>query len=152
MRLLFLDIDGVLNNQKFWKTQKYKTFRDFDYENVRNLNTIIRKADPKIVLSSSWRLSIGFEFPELSDFEEFLRGQGCCCNGHFIGVTRINEPWGDPRSAHIQDWLTEHKFEGLYCALDDDQDVEPHPSVIVDSQVGLTKQDAERVIKILLGE
>ncbi len=58
MKIIFLDIDGVLNHMYWLKKMKGvegdKKF--FDPDCVRRLNTITDKTGAKIVLSSSWRI------------------------------------------------------------------------------------------------
>lgn len=62
MNYIFLDIDGVLNNEKHYKKQHKKYGGRFCCENmpfnpksIKNLRKIIDKTNSKIVLSSSWR-------------------------------------------------------------------------------------------------
>ena len=63
-KIIFLDIDGVLNT-KWWYTQMdRKTPKDkygyaFDPKAVANLKRIVEKAGADIVISSSWK-SFGF--------------------------------------------------------------------------------------------
>ncbi len=57
MKIIFLDIDGVLNSMNFYK---YKTSRQLiaeplDRENGKFLKQIVDETDAKIVITSSWR-------------------------------------------------------------------------------------------------
>lgn len=62
-RVIFLDIDGVLNSEEYFiKRQKnwsgeFKFSYDLDTIAVERLNRIIENTKVEIVLSSSWRLS-----------------------------------------------------------------------------------------------
>ena len=49
MKVIFLDIDGVLNNSG-------NSFRRLDPENVARLNALCRQSGARVVVSSSWRL------------------------------------------------------------------------------------------------
>ena len=56
MKLIFLDFDGVLNNDKT-ETRTPDGFIGLDYENVRHLNEIVKRTQGRIVFSTSWRIS-----------------------------------------------------------------------------------------------
>ena len=57
MRIIFLDIDGVLNSELWYKEVKYANLEEkhFSPALVENLNTITDQTGAKIVVSSSWR-------------------------------------------------------------------------------------------------
>lgn len=57
MKILFLDIDGVLNSYQFYENKSNQELVDnpFDTACVRHLKTIIDATDAKIVLTSTWR-------------------------------------------------------------------------------------------------
>ncbi len=64
MIYIFLDVDGVLNNQNHYKKQhkKYKARyccenMPFNPRSLKNLKRIIKKTDAQIIVSSSWRRS-----------------------------------------------------------------------------------------------
>ena len=64
MNYIFLDVDGVLNNQKHYSKQhrRYKARyfcedMPFNPRSLRNLYKIVKKFDAKIILTSSWRHS-----------------------------------------------------------------------------------------------
>src|SRR5260370_6892656 len=57
MKIIFLDVDGVLNHSG---TEGWKTTKDafvLDDECLKQLSRILISTDAKIVLSSTWRLS-----------------------------------------------------------------------------------------------
>lgn len=67
MKVIFLDIDGVLNSQCWYQKRmdidklatdidsQYPMY-EFDPEAVLRLNSIIEKTDAKVVISSTWRI------------------------------------------------------------------------------------------------
>lgn len=91
MRVIFLDIDGVLNCQTFYTNRpKEGTYvqQSICTERVSWLNELCKEMDIKVVISSSWRLGrtveemreifseIGGTF-EIIDSTPNLRGDGC---------------------------------------------------------------------------
>lgn len=66
MRILFLDIDGVLNN-----SAQFTGINNLDDDNVAQLNRIIAATDCQIVISSDWRHS-----HKKHELEQFLIRQG----------------------------------------------------------------------------
>ena len=61
MKVVFLDIDGVLNNDESFK-KKYEYFQKYhsiiseiDEETVKRLARIVKTTSAKVVLTSSWR-------------------------------------------------------------------------------------------------
>lgn len=63
MKIIFLDIDGVLNSYQEWvpvaermKSDLVWDLHDLTPKYIERLNEIIEKTDAKIVISSSWRL------------------------------------------------------------------------------------------------
>ncbi|MDO4977400.1 MAG: HAD domain-containing protein [Eubacteriales bacterium] len=57
MKIIFLDIDGVLNSQDYYEKNQSIDFRKqpFDPACILCLQTIVKETGAKIVLSSSWR-------------------------------------------------------------------------------------------------
>lgn len=61
MKIIFLDIDGVLNSEK-WYTERFDKdlqsypLCEFDPLCVEQLNILIQKTNAKLVISSTWRL------------------------------------------------------------------------------------------------
>lgn len=57
MRVIFLDIDGVLNSKEFFKNrQPTQGLNEIDEENVKLLQQIVQATNAKIVLTSTWRI------------------------------------------------------------------------------------------------
>ena len=54
MKVIFLDVDGVLNCQK--TEAKCRGFIGVDSKKVKLLKKIVDATDAKIVLSSSWKI------------------------------------------------------------------------------------------------
>lgn len=148
--LLFLDIDGVLNNAIFNVEFSIRFQRQmalgFDPENMKALNEIIRETDCKLVISSSWRMYLRDGF-DLQAFTFLLSTHGC--NGEVVGSTCYE---GAYRGWQIQQYLKENPTD-RYVVLDDDSDIrDPEHFVKVSNRVGLTMADAYDAIEILNGQ
>lgn len=56
MRVIFLDIDGVLNSKEFFQNrQPTQELNEIDEEKVKLLQQIVQATNAKIVLTSTWR-------------------------------------------------------------------------------------------------
>ena len=162
-RILFLDIDGVLNT-KWWYTQMDRNSpRDqygyaFDPKAVANLKRIVEETGADIVISSSWK-SFGF-----SELEEMWTDRGL--PGKLIGVTPnsvsdklLLDADIDSielfhiRGEEIKEWLTKHgKHVSNYAIIDDMDNMLPEQQshfVKTNPEVGITEEDAEKAIAII---
>ncbi len=144
-KFLFLDVDGVLNNDRVLEEQR--TFYVLDYRNLNRLRTLIECTDALIVLSSYWRYN-----PSMVDYltarlaEKDLKIYDMTQTIHRYGILRRNE---------IDIWLTNNEFVGCAAvAIDDDDEIkggkhfEPY---MIDPAVGLTDEDVEGVINLFDG-
>jgi hypothetical protein len=137
MRVLFLDIDGVLNHED---TGIY-----FEDEKVRILNKILTTTDANLVVTSTWRLGAT---PE--EMDALLSSQGVL-PGRVIGVTPYLD---DQRGMEIQEWLktwtSRYQIEKIVI-LDDRSDLAPvdHSLIRTSKTIGLTEQDANLAIQFL---
>ncbi len=175
MKLIFLDIDGVLNLRN---RSRDKWGSLFHAKWVKNLQAIIDATDAKIIISSTWRKTKG-------DWTKNMQAMWKQRNlpGEVIGVTPFfwhTEYSSLPRGCEIEyvlekqfnfhriNWSKESQLEYLqktevkgYVILDDDSDMllsqKEHfvkTALQFDCKdaiegLGLTKQAAEKAIKIL---
>lgn len=57
MRVIFLDIDGVLNSEEFYQHRPLtQELNEIDEEKVKLLQQIVQATNAKIVLTSTWRV------------------------------------------------------------------------------------------------
>ena len=70
-KIIFLDIDGVLNISESIVEHNNKYFSDMDEDKINYLNNICKKFNIKIVLSSSWRDNNSIE-----DTNDFFKYKG----------------------------------------------------------------------------
>lgn len=143
MKIIFLDLDGVLTNHN-------TRFRTPDLLCVNHLNEIINKTNAYIVISSTWR-----KYDSLDKLKDILNigGFGIDKN-RILGITpRLNE--SHARGKEIQQWLDETNLNiESFVILDDDADMIPNMRHLVqtDTFIGLTQEFVELAIKVLNGE
>lgn len=149
MKILFLDIDGVLNSVKFFNTlpHGFTTTRSdeiLDPEAIERVNKIINETGAKIVVSSSWRIGLS-----LVELQILLKDHGI--TGDIIGMTPSLSFKGRRRGHEIQAWLNNHLEVIDFIILDDDSDmVHLMPALVKTSyQEGLLDVHVELAIKML---
>lgn len=160
MKVIFLDIDGVLNVYNNTKDRFGFTFHK-PFED--NLRWIIEETGAKIVISSTWKID-GIEYLKDMWYERGLPGD-------IIGITPnevdvVEKGTCDfydqvDRGYEIQQWLDEHSVDS-FCIIDDIDDMLPlHKNNFVKTSnnndhidsigngYGLTKKCSEKIIEIL---
>lgn len=169
MKILFLDIDGVLNSELWYTHAHYcithdkkneiysdessnENDRHVDYNIdprlIENLNLIIEKTGCEIVLSSSWRCP---DKEEMTLLNSQLRRKGLI--KEYFDVTPYSR--SRIRGEEIKEWLNKNCKQleiTSFCIIDDDSDMLEEQKkffVNTDSYIGLTSHDADMAIEIL---
>lgn len=161
MKILFLDIDGVLNSfdnqfaMNYAHKGNYGKSRDeygtlFDERCVNWLRYIIKKTDCKIVISSTWRLS------GLTALKEMWSKR--MLPGEIIGTTPIEVPIyiyqkyeceTAFRGYEIQCYIDSYNIK-QYCIVDDEADMLPGQKFVKTSgRIGLNYEVSKSIINIL---
>jgi len=149
MKVIFLDIDGVLNGTQSLNdpTTTNIEFNSIDWwsyyideSKVKRLNRIIKETDGVVVLSTSWRLQLtqGFitQVLEAKGFEGFIIGSVPDLSMH--------------RSNEIQAWLNYANSITSYVILDDDyMTFLGNNQVKTDSRFGLQDEHVQDAIRII---
>jgi len=137
MKVIFLDMDGVLNSA--WMTDR---MRYIEKEKYLLLKKIVTETGAKVVLSTSWR-----EFP---DWKNFLTDFFACWDIEVIGATPILET---NRSEEIKAWLKDQDSVQSFVILDDFDMRDAFPNNMVYTvdrgRIGLDEQFAQEAINIL---
>jgi hypothetical protein len=169
MKILFLDIDGVLNSGDWfdrfeppagmaqWRAWERASEAQIDPDAVARLNYIIEKTKALVVVSSVWRCN--WDLPTLTNI---LRRRGFEDRLFAATPELVSDPTPCPlfadlhprheRGTEIADWL------GMllpdrpsFVILDDDNDMGGLTDRLVqtDHRHGLTKVEMERAIEML---
>lgn len=140
-KILFLDIDGVLNS--LGSAKKFGTFEVLDVEAVRLLRRVTEKHQAEIVITSLWRIGsrwlerintalakAGWENPPIID--------------------RTPDMSGQIRGKEIQAWLDANPTES-FVIIDDEDDMKDEQMshfVRCDNRVGFTESQVRAIEKI----
>lgn len=140
--VLFLDFDGVLNNEGFLRRQRNHQHHDsrlFDPANLAALEQLCtRLSVSAIVVTSTWRIG-----RSLAVLRELLAGEGFEQTELMIGAT----PDLGSRAAEIARWIAEHPAEIRPVILDDCELGIRENFFRTDAGVGLTMDVVNRVIQ-----
>ena len=126
MRVIFLDIDGVLNSSRTAVAFQKEWQRKFDPVAVQMLYRVALNAGAQLVISSTWRL--------FDDWRSLITGSlveaGWPLDSAITLYSRtttdsFNTPYGMERSRgdEIAEWLNKHPDVIDYIILDDDNDM-----------------------------
>ena len=161
-KILFLDIDGVLNT-KWWYTQmdrntpKDKYGYAFDPRAVANLKRIVEETGADIVMSSSWKCMGLSQVQEMWSVRN-LPGNVIDITPDYLSESLLKSDLNNDevlykRGCEIKGWLSLHKNEVIhYAILDDMDDILPKQQqrfVQTDPELGITEADAKTIICIL---
>ena len=162
MKVIFLDVDGVLNNNDNLFDEK-----PVNPLLVKRLATLVKKTNAKLVLSSAWR-----EIPSaLITLMNALNKEDL----YLYSMTPLGalydklaqSPWKDTprtgkydweddrtfeRGAEIAVWVWENKPDSFVILDDDTSDISnffPRNCIRTKWNTGLTDADIEKAIKIL---
>ncbi len=149
-RVLFLDIDGVLNSFNWWqrrpnrfKSQRARALNEIDPAAVKRLNRIVERTCATVVLSSAWRVIYSVKM-----VQSILKTRGFCYE--LAGATPILHA---ARGFEIQAWLDSSGGADRIAILDDDSDMAHLRSRLVktDMERGLTDVHVRHAVKLLGG-
>lgn len=147
MKVLFLDIDGVLTHRGTLKQPEAETFLErkiaqLDKRAIERLNTIVDSTGCAVVVSSVWR-----KVMEKNTIQYALNRAGF---RHMI--LDVTGPDADSRGEEITQWCDNWKYPiTQICVLDDSDAISPYEDVHVQPslQDGMQPEHMKRVITIL---
>jgi len=158
MKIIFLDIDGVLNSDRFYreraksKQNHIRYLSEFDPECIELLNEIVKQTGAKIVVSSTWKALGVDKLKEIFRLVKF--------KGEIIDITPSLHYDGMVRGNEIHLWMEKNKeIIGCdywaykdYVILDDDSDMlywHRNNFILVDRFIGITPQTVFQINKLL---
>lgn len=111
MKIIFLDVDGVLNSDEYFDKIKNLDIqgieRDIDVEKIKLLKKAIDATGAEVVLSSSWRYTRNVQY-----LKELLSKYGI-----YVDSTPYIQ---NERGLEIRKWLSEHQDVEDFVILDDE--------------------------------
>lgn len=122
MIIIFLDIDGVMNSETYYKSvnTKHKNFSRFNPISINIVTKLVKEFNAKIVISSLWR------FAMKKELSQELKKSNL--------VNYLHNDWSTPviqpghRGKEIKLWLDSHPDITDFLILDDDEDILPEHS------------------------
>jgi hypothetical protein len=137
MKVIFLDIDGVLNCSKTRNPRKLPYI--IDKALLTRLKKLLKRTRAKVVLSSTWRIDpIGVYAAK------------------YWGIPFIDvcpDMPKSPRCKEVQRWLRDHPNVTRYAIIDDEDDeLDELPLFQPSSKTGLTTEIARAVERYLDGK
>jgi hypothetical protein len=141
MKLLFLDIDGVIINRRSSKIR----YDNPDADCVARLNHFIEQSGAKIVVIDAWRM--GRSVDELQQILDGWGVQGVVAGKTPQGPHRCQR--GDEIGAFLRDWQGEKV--NSFVILSDDADFGQFLRRLVHTRFesGLTPNDSEMAIRVM---
>lgn len=157
MKIIFLDIDGVLNSQIFYSGERKKIKKrskdqdKLDYHKnqidgtaIQFLNSLIAETGAKVVISSTWRMGSTLEY-----LQQLFKEKGF--TGEIIDFTPIHRESYSLHGNEIYQWIGDNSqmlcnsnsgsdFKE-YVIFDDDSDMlywQRNNYIKVDAYIGLT--------------
>lgn len=139
-KIIFLDIDGVLNSRKWYYARAAmpremfqhsddrvteRDMRELDLTALGLLCKLVLETGAKIVISSTWRMGKDpLHFRLLfhrRGITEFPRDAFIGCTPR-LGDAKDAQGHNVTRGTEVQQWIEDHDFTGKYVILDDDSD------------------------------
>lgn len=158
-KIIFLDVDGVLNCSKTWQGPHEDGFATLCPDMCDRLKRIVDETNATVVLSSTWRLFPGKGIDKL---RAWLLEREIVIHSQTKDLS-MEIGWGNVRACRgdeIAMWLDDHAsefppLEREFVILDDDSDMLPSqkPNFVHTSfKDGLTDAHAAKAIRILNDE
>lgn len=147
MKVIFLDIDGVLNTEA-WRNSTEEYFdKPINEEHMIFLKFLCDVTDAEILLSSSWREHWNEGVQQVDPIGDYFNKIFAKYNLEIYSKTP--ELPGNSRKAEIEAWLADHQVE-RYVIIDDvDYNFDKKHFVKASDKTGLDEEACEKAIKIL---
>ena len=136
MKVIFLDIDGVLNTN---------LNKEISNDKLKLLSELVSKTGADVVLSSSWRN--WWNHPKTNIPGSFITKWKKQFLDNNISITLTTE-LECPKNLSIEKFITQHNVKSFVVL--DDQNVFDKNLVQTDAEQGLTQFDCQKAFQLLL--
>lgn len=147
MKILFLDVDGVLNGHE----KHPNGFSGIDPKKMYILNRILRSTQAGVIVHSAWRyLTIG-DIPPMTNLGFYYMFQTYGFEGHIIDLLKEDNEQED-RVLLIEDYIEKYLQPDDHYVIVDDLSLrfkKQEVFVQTDPHVGLTEDIANKIIGLL---
>lgn len=153
-RIIFLDIDGVLNTKSFRESPDIDYYNDFISDhNMHFLKHIVMATDAKIVLSSTWRTYYSRGKMQFDKSGEYINR---IFEKYGLEIFDKTPEMNNNRDAEITAYLEDNGQVKSYVIIDDFNfkwsDCNREHLVKTDDENGLNEEKVKEAIQILLGD
>lgn len=158
MKVIFLDIDGVLNSEDFFRNNPDQAI---DKNCVSILKNIVDKTGAVIVMSPGWRLWFDDNMMPEDGYSQCLYDILCEFDIKLFGKTpdfsteeiRTRKTFSHVKAKEVNAWLNEYEtIVDKYVVIDDldlkNEEINEH-LVRINGQIGITENDAVRIIDMI---
>ena len=157
MNVVFFDVDGVLNSEKFL----CETHGEFiNPKNVANLKMIVDATGAKLVMTSDWRKQVidkDISKTHVRELVDRLADAGMEVYGATSSGDELRNKYGVyTRACAVKDYVTANAVEGyvIFDDMDMDWEAEGLDSHWINTEnvlAGLTEADARNAVSIING-
>ena len=135
MKVIFLDIDGVLNTN---------SDREISNDKLKLLSELVSKTGAEIVLSSSWRN--WWNHPKTNTPDSFITKWKNQFLDNNISITLTTE-LECPKNLSIEKFIIQHDIKSFVVL--DDEPIDTVNLVHTDAEQGLTQSDCQKAFRLL---
>ncbi|MBA9087292.1 phosphotransacetylase [Fontibacillus solani] len=142
MKIIFLDIDGVIVTSRHFIQSKQYFGLEFDPVCAYFLKDILKRTDAQIVVSSSWR-----EGRTLKQIQSIFESNGI---NEVIGITPVLEE--ENREQEIQEFINSVGNVECFVIIDDEEEMNQLKTHLIstDFRTGITEEIVEEVVARLI--
>lgn len=151
MKVIFLDVDGVLNSKDWLENNRVGTENSVNPEKVKLLAEIVQKINAEVVLSSTWRY-IPEEHPMFLHLMDVLGRNG-------IKIHSFTPELNGDRPKEIKAWVEKQSEEVKFVSIEDDFSEDDYRKYGIENCLvrtsyygeygGLQRNHVEKAIQIL---
>lgn len=150
MKVIFLDVDGVLNSRDWLENNRVRTENSVNPEKVKLLAEIVQNTHAEVVLSSTWRYIP--EHPMFIYLTDMLRKNG-------IKIHSFIPKLDGDRPKEIKEWIEKQSEKVQFVSIEDDFSEEDYRKYGIEDFLvktsyygkhgGLQRNHVEKAIQLL---